>query len=119
MSQWQGYADLTGPPGYVRVTLGQFSQHEALVLDWDAPVAHRMAREESTRIDAAHPLELDTELAEALYKALDRIFGNHHEEGVTDVLREALTHERARVDQVLSRVPVVISNQPVATDTVG
>lgn len=113
---WQGYADLDGQnPGYVRVTLGQFGPNEAILAEFPTPTLRRVDRTPDTRTESSQPLQLPVDLAETLYKALDRIFGDHHEEGVTDVLREVLKKEQARVDFALQRGPIVLSGEPVAS----
>lgn len=109
---WQGYADLDGQPGYVRVTLGQFGPNRAILVNFPTPILTTVERDEGTQTEAQNPLQLPLEMAEVLYKALDRIFGNHQETGVTDVLTDVLKKEQARVDFVLERALRVAAPAP-------
>lgn len=48
-------------------------------------------------------IRVPTEIAHALYEALDRLYGHVNQEGKVQALQEALDKERTRVDLVLTR----------------
>lgn len=99
---WQAYADLNGPTGEVSVTLGQFSPGQAVLANFETVTLTRVDVQEAVQTAAPNPLRLPADMAEALYKSLDRIFGNHHDQGALDATRAALAKEQARVDHVLT-----------------
>lgn len=100
-TNWQAYAEID--INSVKVTLGQFGPNQALLANFE-PVSltsHEIPEGQSLPVEK--PLVVQVDMAQALYLALDRIFGTHEETGVSDVLRETLQKEQARVDKVLDR----------------
>ena len=100
-SNWQAYAEIDF--NAVKVTLGQFGPNRANIANFEPITMTTHELTEGAAVEVSKPLVVQADMAQALYLALDRIFGNHEETGVSDVLRESLQKERSRVDLILDR----------------
>lgn len=103
MTTWKAYAEITPHNRdillYVSRPLTGSKEHRVTEISTAGTVVKQVTATPEN-IYPAYDLKVNTEVAEALYQALDRIFGKLQDDPQT--LQDALNHERARVDRVLT-----------------
>jgi hypothetical protein len=101
--EWRGYAVIEDFGRQVGLHIGRETAlnefHQVGQIDAQGVTASTV-----THSDGVLPpvgMRIPMEVAEALYKALDRVFGHENQNGQVSALQEAIQVERKRVDNIL------------------